>query len=165
MGMRFYLCPVCGKHGISFDRFLICDECGYEDVMEDSDELDEQLRIELANMPYEEYQKYIVREEDTRPDASDEVVALCEYRKQKFVFNSPVFDKAKYNARVKHSVERARAFEREMSGIPEVTCPTCGSTNTKKISAGAKAVSVGLFGVFSQKVRHQFHCNSCGYEW
>nr|DAG42687.1 MAG TPA: PhnA Zinc-Ribbon [Caudoviricetes sp.] len=29
----------------------------------------------------------------------------------------------------------------------------------------AKAASVGLFGVFSQKVKHQFHCNSCGYEW
>ena len=27
----------------------------------------------------------------------------------------------------------------------------------------AKAASVGLFGIFSQKVRHQFHCNSCGY--
>ena len=29
----------------------------------------------------------------------------------------------------------------------------------------AKAASVGLFGIFSQKVRHQFKCNSCGYEW
>lgn len=165
MEMRFYVCPVCGNIAVSFDRFLMCDECGYEDVTEITDEQDEQFKQELENMPYEEYQKYIVREPGADPDASDKVTALCEYRRQKFVFNSPLFDKAKYNARVRHNVEYLNKRNREKSGIPEVTCPTCGSTNTKKISAGSKAVSVGLFGIFSQKVRHQFHCNSCGYEW
>lgn len=44
-------------------------------------------------------------------------------------------------------------------------CPTCGSTKIKKVSATSKAVSVGLFGLFSQKVKKTWHCNSCGYEW
>lgn len=44
-------------------------------------------------------------------------------------------------------------------------CPTCGSTNIKKISGLSKAGSVALWGIFSQKVKKQFHCNSCGYEW
>ena len=44
---------------------------------------------------------------------------------------------------------------------PVVTCPYCHSTNTKKISAASKAGSVFLFGIFSQKVRHQWHCNEC----
>ena len=44
-------------------------------------------------------------------------------------------------------------------------CPTCGSTNIRKISATSKAVSAGLFGIFSSKIRKQFHCNSCKYEW
>jgi len=44
-------------------------------------------------------------------------------------------------------------------------CPTCGSTDLRKVSVGAKAVSVGLFGIFSQKVKKTWHCNSCGYEW
>lgn len=43
----------------------------------------------------------------------------------------------------------------------EVTCPYCHSINTTKISAASKAGSVFLFGIFSQKVRHQWHCNEC----
>ena len=41
-------------------------------------------------------------------------------------------------------------------------CPTCHSTNTKKISRLSKAGSVALFGIFSQKVKKQWHCNGCG---
>ena len=42
-----------------------------------------------------------------------------------------------------------------------VECPYCHSMNTKKISNIAKAGSVAMFGIFSKKVKHQWHCNSC----
>ena len=41
-------------------------------------------------------------------------------------------------------------------------CPTCNSTNIKKISGLSKAGSVVMFGIFSQKVKKQMHCNGCG---
>lgn len=44
-------------------------------------------------------------------------------------------------------------------------CPTCGSTNLKKISTTSKVTSVAMFGLLSQKVKKTYHCNSCGYEW
>lgn len=44
-------------------------------------------------------------------------------------------------------------------------CPTCSSTNIKKVSGTSKAISVAMFGLLSQKVKKQFHCNNCGYEW
>lgn len=44
----------------------------------------------------------------------------------------------------------------------QITCPYCHSTNTKKISGLSKAGSVALFGIFSQKVKKQWHCNNCG---
>lgn len=44
-------------------------------------------------------------------------------------------------------------------------CPTCQSTNIKKISSLSKAGSVAMWGIFSQKVRKQWHCNNCGSEW
>ena len=44
-------------------------------------------------------------------------------------------------------------------------CPICNSTNIKKISGLSKAGSVAMFGIFSQKVKKQMHCNNCGYEW
>lgn len=44
-------------------------------------------------------------------------------------------------------------------------CPTCGSTNIKKISGISKAGSVAMFGLLSRKVHKQWHCNNCGSEW
>lgn len=43
----------------------------------------------------------------------------------------------------------------------QVHCPYCNSTNVNKISGLAKAGSVALFGIFSQKVKKQWHCNNC----
>ena len=47
----------------------------------------------------------------------------------------------------------------------QITCPTCHSTNVQKIGAGERAVSVGLFGMFSNKINKSFKCKSCGYTW
>ena len=54
-------------------------------------------------------------------------------------------------------------FEENVN-IPK--CPTCGSTNIKKISGLSKVGSVALWGVFAVgKVSKQWHCNNCGSEW
>lgn len=44
-------------------------------------------------------------------------------------------------------------------------CPTCGSTNLKKISATSKAVNTIAFGLLGTKRHKTFHCNNCGYTW
>lgn len=44
-------------------------------------------------------------------------------------------------------------------------CPTCGSTNIKKISATSKVIGAATFGLFSRTAKSQFHCNNCGYMW
>ena len=44
-------------------------------------------------------------------------------------------------------------------------CPTCGSTNIKKISSLSKAVHGLAFGLFSTTARSQFECNNCKYKW
>ena len=46
--------------------------------------------------------------------------------------------------------------------LNKVHCPYCNSTNCKKISGVSKATSVAMFGIFSQKVKKQWHCNKCG---
>lgn len=45
------------------------------------------------------------------------------------------------------------------------TCPTCGSTNIRKISLASKAVGGYMFGIFSSNIRNTFKCNTCGYKW
>lgn len=52
---------------------------------------------------------------------------------------------------------------KEQQNLPH--CPTCNSTNIKRISAASKAVGVGLFGIFSKAARSQFECKDCGYKW
>lgn len=45
------------------------------------------------------------------------------------------------------------------------SCPTCHSSNIKRISNFNRAMSIHLFGIFSSKINKQFICNSCGYKW
>ena len=45
---------------------------------------------------------------------------------------------------------------------PQITCPYCNSTNTKKISTVSRAGSILGFGILSKKIGKQWHCNNCG---
>ena len=165
--VRNYRCPRCGYGGTSMkNKFPICECCGYEDVI-----VDETGRFGAA---VDEYCKKF-------PQKSLEEIKdmVREDEREKYTYNSPVFSKTanakrieyeekqkqQWNAQVKQAHEDWQRLQAGENIFNNVKCPTCGSMNTRKISAGAKAVSVGLFGIFSQKVKHQFHCNSCGYEW
>lgn len=54
--------------------------------------------------------------------------------------------------------------QQQESNVPR--CPTCGSTNLKKISGLSKAGSVALWGVFAAgRTSKTWHCNKCGAEW
>lgn len=54
-------------------------------------------------------------------------------------------------------------WTKDYENLPK--CPTCSSTNIKKISATSKVASVAMWGVLSRKVHKQWHCNICGSEW
>lgn len=45
-------------------------------------------------------------------------------------------------------------------------CPTCNSTNLKKISGLSKAGSVAIWGILAAgRTSKTWHCNNCGTEW
>ena len=44
-------------------------------------------------------------------------------------------------------------------------CPTCGSTNIRKIGTGDRAVSILGLGLFSKKINKTWKCNNCGHTW
>ena len=44
-------------------------------------------------------------------------------------------------------------------------CPTCGSTDIKKLSTTSKVLGVGLLGLASKTVGKTYKCNKCGYYW
>ena len=76
------------------------------------------------------------------------------------------FNSRKYNHKnglnaVKNSNAKP-SIDNQTKSNPVVECPYCHSTNTKKISGISKAGSVAMLGIFSQKVKKQWHCNNCG---
>lgn len=48
---------------------------------------------------------------------------------------------------------------------PTIKCPTCGSTQVKRISTTAKVVGATMFGLFSKTAQSQFECLDCKYKW
>lgn len=73
--------------------------------------------------------------------------------------NSPAYRQAV----VQNCINAERARKQESSNIPK--CPTCSSTNLKKISTTSKAINTIAFGLLGTKRNKTFHCNQCGYEW
>ena len=59
--------------------------------------------------------------------------------------------------------EKYNSSSTDKVNIPN--CPTCQSKKNKKVSTASKAGSVFMWGLLSQKVKKQWHCNNCGYEW
>ena len=168
--MTKYVCPVCGNRNRSEDRFPICDFCGCEDVIILTDDEISEIQDDIRKLPEKAQQKYLT--EEPKSDFYKMGIMTTEYIRQKYVFNDPRFSKSKFNERERKEEKDYQEFKERSKravaayyGHPTITCPTCGSTNTEKISALSKGVSVGLFGIFSQKVKHQFRCKTCGYEW
>ena len=44
-------------------------------------------------------------------------------------------------------------------------CPTCGSTNVKKISTGKKAIGFATVGIFSSNFGKTYECLHCKHKW
>jgi hypothetical protein len=54
----------------------------------------------------------------------------------------------------------------EIDGLKNIPkCPTCQSSNVKKIGNLERAGSVAMLGIFSKKINKSFKCQNCGYTW
>lgn len=66
-------------------------------------------------------------------------------------------------AQFKATTVQQESVKFQEQNIPK--CPTCGSTNIKKISAGSRWLSTGMFGISSSKLGKSMECRHCGYKW
>lgn len=60
-------------------------------------------------------------------------------------------------------IAQANAQAQEWLNKPK--CPTCGSTNIKKMGGIERGASIAAFGLFSKKINKTFKCGNCGYTW
>ena len=147
---KTFICPKCGGHDSYYDfapndpRHIACEFCGTAYIQ--------------TNLTSKEYT----------------ALDLQEFRKGNKDFEADMakkyghgeFDEDAYHSRKEVIAQRVRERESKketQQNTPK--CPTCGSTNLKKITATQKASNAVLFGLFGNKRKKQFHCNNCGYEW
>lgn len=76
--------------------------------------------------------------------------------------------KEKREKEFEQQLEQARRYQanaqaQELLNKPK--CPTCGSTNIKKIGGVERGASIWAFGIFSKKINKTFKCGNCGYTW
>lgn len=162
----YVICPHCGYVNLQFNasKFPICKCCGYEDpIIMSMDDM--RVFVKNLNLPTADLNSNKLGTIAFTSDSpSDEAL------REKYVYNNEHFSKKAYNDMLEYDRKECKRLQEYWdtagrSEQPKPKCPTCGSTDLRKVSVGAKAVSVGLFGIFSQKVKKTWHCNSCGYEW
>lgn len=74
-------------------------------------------------------------------------------------------DIIEYTMKVSKLKEDAKAYYKQKSTPNIPKCPTCGSTDVKKISGGKRWMGTGLFGFASSDLGKTMKCNNCGYKW
>lgn len=94
-----------------------------------------------------------------------------EYEGETWIMSNATFGKCAQCKKCAIVLKSSPEYEKELDELvaakqtpkrPAVICPYCQSTNTKKITAAGRAVSIGLLGLASSKVGKQWHCNGCG---
>ena len=106
-------------------------------------------KLEVISLTYDEYLELWVA-----THSNDLILAMNDLKEKDLI-----------EFQLKLSEFRRQNVERREAAKAIPKCPTCGSTNIQRISASSKVGSVFLFGLMSQKVKHQWRCNNCKYEW
>lgn len=144
-----FICPVCGHSDAGQDvAYLKCMSCGHIYVSSNVD------REEYWDMLFKAQDYYKFKREFVKSQMGDTI-------------NWEIYDK---NEEDDKKIDAARLENQRKNQMAQQIqfqpkCPTCQSTNIKKISATSKATNAALFGLFGNKRKKQFHCNNCGYEW
>lgn len=135
-----------------FDECIYCGEDLKDGIIETEDTVSEKSISELSDAEilekYSDYRKRI--EKQTGRQMTD------------FEFLSGIMEARRDS--LNHQAETYFASNKE-ANVSKPKCSTCQSENIQKISTMTKAGSVALWGIFSQKIKKQWHCNSCGSEW
>ena len=93
---------------------------------------------------------------------------INEYIKTSPEFDQYLFDHrdeilAKQSAEFDAKMAHGKAILEEQSRVPK--CPTCQSTNIRKMGGIERGASIYVFSIFSKKINKTFKCQNCGYTW
>ena len=136
-------CPECNKQ-IS-DKATQCIHCGFP--------LKEYLKND--DIDKEILKKYI---NDDKIGSATKYVAKT--------LNISLYDAKKYiqDFAEKENCKKSNPLvKKKVDNRPK--CPTCQSTNIRKIGSGERVASVVGLGLFSRKINKTWMCNNCKHTW
>lgn len=150
------------------DSVDICSECGNEMNWIDKSVYENNQRI-LAQFYEKQKEEKVKKEllEKYENDFKERKISLEEiirYRRMLATDEERRRMNQEDTAREQREKEKRQIEQNQkVEFVPK--CPTCGSSDIKKISTTAKVVGAGLFGLFSKTAKSQFECKNCGYKW
>lgn len=148
----------CKKCGRVVQRAKICDICG--------------------SIMYQVPNQYLMKDVDILIDSKleDQFIEEC-------IKSSSEFDEYLFDNRDRIKAQKSAEYERDMAigdairqgadvktafrngGQNMPKCPTCGSTNIRKMGGVERGASIWAFGIFSKKINKTFKCCNCGCTW
>ena len=160
-------CSVCGCTLLNEHRkFTTCTDCAIPNEI-----FSGKTTTYTSKHPKEYYEELSLKNYDTK-DKWKEVFIETE------LSNEPTFSHERYLISLKNQKERDKRIEERKNQpayspeintyTPEINipkCPTCQSTNIKKISSTKRAVHGIAFGLLSKTAKSQFECLNCKYKW
>ena len=145
------ICPKC--RGLYFDQDQQCDNCKIE--LLDKDDFNTTLG--------EYYQMNHSQRVANRYNPQYEIV--CKYQFPEIYEYNEQKSQQEYKALQRKAQQKMIEKEQIEKQQNTPKCPTCGSANIEKISAGKKAIGFVAVGVFSSNLGKTMHCKNCGYKW
>lgn len=167
--MALIICPECGKE-IS-DQSKQCIHCGYPiSEIVTPHRTDERICIVngkeiylhflLDNIEKKEKFDRLVRTIDCDSTTAFKIIKEVEETKK-------IPETLNFETRTqwlkRQEQEKLQRQQQEQAKLPK--CPTCGSTNIRKIGSVERGTSIVAFGIFSKKINKTFKCGNCGYTW
>ena len=144
---KIYYCPYCGQtYNLLIPGCNTCENCFSENVEFMIAEHDNTYYLKISREKYGD----LFHSED---------ILLEEIRQ------NPLFDIEKSRMTTIKDRQTDLLLNKSSGTDLKPKCPTCGSTNIKRISTSSKVFGAALFGLFSKTAHSQFECQNCHYKW
>lgn len=148
---------MCNDYNYNIDKYVfICPHCGTIDAGQGTI----RMKCYICGTPYKVADML----------RSDYWEGVYVGEKERELINKYVGDTINWNAYNKRednsndAMTKAKQKQQSVQkNIPK--CPTCGSTNIRKIPTTKKAMGAIGLGLFSKTARSQFECLDCRYKW
>lgn len=146
---RDYICPVCGRDFSSENAYPGCDFCNNHELIVYPGGEWKEIRAEVSKMSPLEFQENLKLEPwdkfyielyagDKEKIKKQKEYAVCkELFYKKYVYNSPLFDKAKFDMRAEweceNAVEMEETYRKRQEEKNKPRCPKCGCTEFQMV--------------------------------